>query len=103
MLGTNNAIIDNSVQITVKLIKLKDHILSVIPNCKIIFSQLINRYDNAKAQLTIVRINESISNMGLYIDNSNITREHLGKKGLHMNPHGTGKLAINFINILKKL
>ena len=28
---------------------------------------------------------------------------HLGRKGLHMTPHGTGKLAINIIRKLKGL
>ena len=37
------------------------------------------------------------------MDNNNITREHLEKKDLYMNTHGTGKLAINLIKMLKRL
>ena len=37
------------------------------------------------------------------IDNSNIERTHLGRKGLHMKPHCTGKLAVNIIHVLKSL
>ena len=37
------------------------------------------------------------------IDNSNISLEHVGKQGLHLNPHGTGKLAVNIIKTLKQL
>ena len=102
--GTSNATSENSVEIVEKLFNLKDFICSTLPNCKIIFSGLINRYDDAKAQLTVNRVNEKMSEKGMYvINNSNIVRSHLGKKGLHMNPHGTGKLAINIINFLKSL
>ena len=102
--GTNNATSENSVEIVEKLFNLKDFICSTLPNCKIIFSGLINHYEDAKAQLTVNRVNEKMSEKGMYvINNSNIVRSHLGKKGLHMNPHGTGKLAINIINFLKSL
>ena len=102
--GTNNATSENSVEIVEKLFNLKDFICSTLPNCKIIFSGLINRNDDAKAQLTVNRVNEKMSEKGMHvINNSNIVRSHLGKKRLHMNPHGTGKLAINIINFLKSL
>ena len=103
--GTNNAISDNSTQIIEKLWKLKDFILSVIPNCKVVFSQIIERFDDRKAQLTVNMTNEIMSKGGVFdvIDNSNITREHLGKQGLHMKPHGTGRLAVNIIKTMKRL
>ena len=102
--GTNNAVTENSTQIMSKLSKLKYFITSILPNCKVVFSQLINRFDDAKAQLTVKETNEKLVNSEVsVIDNNNITREHLGKKGLHMNTHGTGKLAINMIKMLKRL
>ena len=102
--GTNNATTENSVLIVEKLLKLKNFILSILPNCKIIFSGLINRFDDAKAQLTVNMVNKIMANRGIrVINNSNIVRSHLGRQGLHMNPHGTGKLAINIINVLKSL
>ena len=68
------------------------------------FSNLINRYDNFKAQSTVNQANEKLANNNLCtIDNSNIKREHLERKGPHMNPHGTGKFAVNIVRFLKQL
>ena len=47
--GTNNCINHNSRQIIEKLLSLKDFILRRLPNCRIIFSSLIYRCDDAKA------------------------------------------------------
>ena len=80
--GTNNTRFDSSAQIINKLTKLKYRILIEIPNCTVIYSQLVNRFDDAKAQLTIIKTNELIKNIGTCIvDYSNITKRHLGKKG----------------------
>ena len=79
--GTNNTRFDSSVQTIKKLTKLKDRILIEIPTCTVTFSQLVNRFDDAKAQLTIIKTNELIKNIGTCIvDNSNITKRHLVKK-----------------------
>ena len=102
--GTNDCTSDNSAEITVKLLKLKNFILTTLPTCKIIFSSLIDRFDDANAQLTVKMTNENMEKRELnIIDNSNIIRTHLGKKGLHMNPNGTGRLALNIIKVLKSL
>ena len=39
----------------------------------------------------------------IYMDNDNIDRFLIGKKGLHMNPKGVGKLILNIVNWLKNL
>ena len=102
--GTNDATSESSFNIVRKLFELKNFVMSELPYCKVIFSGLISRFDKAKPQLTVERVNERLVNSGLQIiDNSNITRQHLGKRGLHMNPHGTGKLAVNLIKVLKTL
>ena len=102
--GTNNALTNNSIQIKDKLLKLKEYIISVIPTCKVIISRLINRYDYAKVQLTIIKTNELLSKLDIpQIDNSNITCMHLGKNGLHLNSHDTDKLAVNLLKMLKYL
>ena len=69
------------------------------------FLQLFNRFDDGKAQLTVKMTNEKLANSDelSIMDNNNITQEHLGEKGLHVNTHGTGKLAINLIKMLKCL
>ena len=80
-----------------KLMKLKDNILSV-PTGNVIFSSLINRFDDAETQFTICQTLDIP-----VIENNSITFKQLGKKGLQINPCGTGKLAINFIKMLMKL
>ena len=37
------------------------------------------------------------------INNGNITSNQLNKGGLHLNPRGLGKLAINIIRKIKKV
>ena len=102
--GTNNSTRDNSAQIIEKLINLKEFITSHSPHVKIIISSLIQRYDDSKAQLTSDITNTKLNSVGVdIIDNNNITRKHLGKKGHHMTPYGTGRLAMNIINKLKSL
>ena len=44
--GTNNANRDRSDEIMEKLVKLKEYIVSRCPAANIVFSALINRYDN---------------------------------------------------------
>ena len=86
-----------------KLLRLKEFILMKM-DCKLIFSSLIDRFDDAKAQLTGNITNRYLNNLGIdVIDNSNILRKHLGKKGHHMTEYGTGRLAINFLRVLKSL
>ena len=102
--GTNNSTHNTSSEIIEKLLHLKKFILLQLPECKVIFSSLISRFDDAKAQLTTDVTNKRFKNLGHHvIDNSNINIEHLGKKGHHMTPYGTSRLALNFIRILKKL
>ena len=103
-IGTNNAVYDNSSQIIEKIIKLKEYIISKLPDCKLFFSSLIERFDDAKAQLSVLMTNKKLAHLGMeIINNNNIKQLHLGKKRLHLNPHGTGKLAVNFLKILKTL
>ena len=48
--------------------------------------------------------NKKLKGIGLeVIDNDKIGVQHLGKKGLHLTPYGTGRLAINYIKVLKSL
>ena len=103
-IGTNNCVYDNSSEIIGKLKNLKVFISNQIPNCKIILSSLIKRNDIAKAQMTVKLVNEKLKNLNTEImDNSNIDWSHIGRKGLHLTPHGTGKLAVNIIKKLKSL
>ena len=61
-------------------------------------SKPIIRHDNGKANLTIRNVNKHLSALQLEcIENDNISSQHLGRKGLHLNPKGKGRLALNFM------
>ena len=55
-----------------------------------------------KTTLTLNNLNKLLAEFDVdKIDNSNIDVSCLGKRGLHLNSIGTGKLALNFIKFLK--
>ena len=86
------------------IISLKQYVEELYSG-KVIISNLIGRTDNGKANLTIKHFNEKLSSLKIPImDNSNITPNYLGKKGLHLSsPYGTTRLASNLLNLLKNL
>ena len=102
--GSNNCLTHTADEILSDLLKLKQHIENTLPNCSVILSQPIIRCDNQKAAKII---NEFISKFNyldvLTLDNSNIVREQLGKKGLHLNDQGTRQLAMNIISLIRGL
>ena len=62
------------------------------------------RNDNAKCSLTIKHLCDHILTLKLdIVDNSNICGAHLGKRGLHMNGKGIGRLAMNIISCMQGL
>ena len=64
----------------------------------------IHRLDDGKAPLTIKRLSSLISESSLdIIDNSNIGHSFLGMYGLHLNGHGLGKLALNFVTRIRSM
>mgnify|MGYP001793646456 CR=1 FL=1 len=94
---TSRAILDD-------LLKLKCNIQNILPQCKVVLSCPINRNDNGKACLTIKRLNNHFEDLELdYINNDNIEDDCLSDDGLHLNPKGDGKLAINFIRKFKSM
>ena len=87
-----------------KLLKLKKFIEHNLMESNVVISNLITRIDNCKACLiTVIKTNEHLHGLQInIIDNGNITSNELNKGGLHLNPRGLGKLAINFIRRIKK-
>ena len=74
-----------------------------LPNRRVVSSKTTIRHDHGKANLTIRNVNKHLENLELEcIDNNNINAEHLGQKGLHLNPKGKGRLALNFLKQLRK-
>ena len=63
------------------------------------------RYDDdAMACFRVRNLINKINTRNFYImDNSNLVRKHIGKKGLHMNQYGTARLAMNLISLIQGL
>ena len=102
-IGVNNVLEDDSQMILNKLLSLKALIEKNLPDCKLVISKIIQRFDKEGANSTIDDLNRSLDSLCLKtIDNSNITIQHLGKKGLHLNDWGRGRLALNFMKTLRK-
>ena len=61
-------------------------------------SSLIKRTDNNEAAKTVDKVNELLFTSQLdIVNNNNIVKSELTRKGLHVNDIGYGKLAVNFI------
>ena len=102
--GTNDTNKFCSREIIDKLLSLKNYIQSELPNCKIALSTPTCRYDDAKSGLTVKHVCDHMKALGLdIVDNGNITGIHLGKRGLHLNGKGTGRLAMNIISYMQGL
>ena len=102
--GTNDSQRKSADQIVNELMKLKRYIENILPKCVVILSKPMMRTDIPNANLTIRYVNSKLNNLGiLLLDNDNICEHHLGKKGHHLNRHGTSRLALNIISLLRQL
>ena len=73
-----------------KLLNIKSFIESELPTCN--------------SGLKIKHLCDHILNLNLgIVNNTNICGVHLGKRGLHMNGKGTGRLAMNIISCMQGL
>ena len=105
MVGTNDAPNKNADQIVAELLKLKKHIKDALPKCQVILSCPTMRRDwaNQGAHKVVFDLRKKLINQKIpIILNENITDEHLGYRGLHLNDHGLGKLAMNYIRYMRK-
>ena len=97
MAGTNDSLTKTSEAILVELLKLKTSIEDSLPGCKVIISNPTYRYDEPKICLTVLHLRKKLSNLETpHILNDNIKDGHIGKRGLHLNARGSGRLAVNF-------
>lgn len=103
--GTNDCVMHSSDKVLNDLFLLKRYIEGKVPGIKVIISQPIMRDDNDP--LACLRVSQLITELsGLDIKqmvNTNIVRNHIGKKGLHLNGYGTAKCAMNIISLIKGL
>ena len=102
--GTNNAKDMTSRNMLDKVLQLKTAVLDSDKKCKVILSQPMTRVDDGKAGFTIQKLNGLLEEMDIpIVKNRNITADHLGSKGLHLNPHGIARFAMNLKASIKKL
>ena len=72
--------------------------------CKTTTSNIIERLGNGKVTLPVKRLKEHLSSLKVdIVENSNIGKKSLRKKGLHLNPRGSGKLATKVMKKIKSL
>ena len=102
--GTNNATNLTARDILDKLQELKSKILNARKSCKFIISQPTLHSYNGKAALTNHHLCNLLEELNIdIVNNRNIGSKHLGGKGLHLNLHGTARLALNLKAAIRKL
>ena len=102
--GTNDTLKLSPNEILDKILELKTKIEEINRDCKVIISTLTYRFDNRKASSTVNELINMLINLNFPIgNNKNISRRHLGHKGLHLNSYGSFRLAMNLISVIKKL
>ena len=100
--GTNDCTTNTADKILNDLLKLKHHIEKTLPKCTVILSQPIMRTDTPKATKTMNELICMFNQLEISkMDNSNLKRGQLGKKGLHLNERGTRMLAMNIISLIR--
>lgn len=77
-----------------------------LPTCKVYISNVVKQAKYTNINGNIEQLNEILCNICKtnninYIDNNNITLEHLNGSKLHLNDKGTAKLASNFRDCIK--
>lgn len=104
-IGTNDATDKTPGKLKNEINNLKTYIKENLPDVKLMFSLPTLRTDNPQAERTLKVVREYFSseNETVFISNDNIDKTCLGKQGLHLNPRGTGRLAINYISRMKCL
>ena len=104
--GTNDLRHREEKEIAQNIMKIKEAIKEISPNTKTLISLIIQRFDNKslndKACIVNHELMQLISKHDL-IDNSNLDRDCIGHKGLHLNQTGTRHLARNFKQALNCL
>ena len=100
----NNSVSRTSREMLKDFLQLKSVITKTLPQCRVIFLQPTPRVDNIQAVLTLHHLNEHFSELNLYaVDLSNVKVKHIFQKGLHLNPYGRGRVALNIAQKIRSL
>ena len=102
-IGTNSCQNEKSRVVLNKILSLKHYIETVLPECKVIISKIIVRTDDPITQLIANNVNIYLESLDIpLVNNDNILPDFLSD-GLHLRDIGIGKLAVNFIKIIRKI
>ena len=105
--GTNDLDKRDEDSIVENIKKIKNEIVSVSPKTKkVLVSLIIGRYDDGSLNDKGVLVNDKLMRelpRSDIIDNSNLDRQCVGLKGLHLNRLGNKHLALNFKQVLNGL
>ena len=101
-IGCNDSPHKTAKQIFKEIMELKAYIESILPTVKLYLSCPLLRLDGARANLTLRQLGFEMKSLPNVIINNNVDGSCLGKKGLHLNPKGSGRLAINFISLMRR-
>ena len=103
MAGSNDSPNKSSECILIEMLQLKKFIEDSLNGCKVIISCPTDRYDDPKAKLTILHLRRKLKNLEIpIILNDNIYDDCIGKRGLHLNEKGSGRLAMNFMSHIRQ-
>jgi hypothetical protein len=100
--GTNNAVDETSNKIYGDLMSLGAELVNTYGIENTIVSIPTIRSDHGKAALTISKLNKRfLDTPGLTIvNNENISYNHLGQKGLHLNKRGKNRFSLNIVETI---
>ena len=102
-IGSNDAPNKSANEIANEIRCLKYFIDQMVPGVKIFVSCPVTRLDNKKANSTLCQLSILLKDAGNIICNDNVDPSCLGRKGLHLNAKGSGRLAMNFISLMRRL
>ena len=105
-MGTNDLDKRDEYNIVENIKKIKNEIVHISPKTKILISLISSRYDDNNLNEKGVPVNDKLMQelpKSDIIDNSNLDRQCLGVKGLHLNILGNKHLALNFKQVLNSL
>ena len=103
-IGSNDSSYKSSNEIAGEISTLKEFIHCMLPSVRIFISCPVIRLDDKKANKTLRDLDLHLKyNYNDIVVNDNVDASCLGKKGLHLNPKGSGRLAINYISLMRRL
>ena len=102
-IGSNDAPSKSANEIANEIRCLTSFIEQKVPDVNIFISCPVIRLDNKKANNTLRELAILLKSAGKTVCNDNVDPSCLGRKGLHLNLKGSGRLAINFISLMRRL